>query len=57
MIKKMYKKGAINSEEKVKLKQLVIKKSKKIEYLYDNIYINLKNDKNKLVSEVKKIIN
>ena len=57
MINNIYKKGLINSEEKVKLKQLVIEKSKKIEYLYDNIYINSKNDKNKLESEVKKIIN
>ena len=57
MINNIYKKGLINSEEKVKLKQLVIEKSKKIEYLYDNIYINSKNDINKLESEVKKIIN
>ena len=57
MIKKMYKKGIINSEEKVKLKQLVIEKSKKIEHLYYKIYKNLKNDKNTLVDEVKKIVN
>ena len=57
MIKNIYKKGLINSEEKVKLKQLVIKKSKKIKYLYDNIYKNSNNDKTKLESEVKKIIN
>ena len=56
MINTIYKKGMINSEEKLKLKQLVIEKSKKIEYLYDNIYINIKADKNRLISEVKKII-
>ena len=55
MISEMYKTGLINSEEKVKLKKLVIKKSKKIEYLYYNIYLNTKNNKNKLVNEVKKI--
>ena len=57
MINKIYKRGLINSEEKVKLKQLVIKKSKKIEYLYYNIYTNSKNDKKALVTEVKKIVN
>ena len=57
MINKMYKKGSINSEEKVKLKQLVIEKSNKIENFYNNIYTNLKNDKKKLISEVKKIVN
>ena len=57
MINKIYKKGLINSEEKVKLKQLVIDKSKKIEYLYYNIYKNSKNVKNTLVTEVKKIVN
>ena len=57
MIKKIYKKGLINSEEKVKLKQLVIDKSKKIEYLYYNVYKNSKNDKKMIISEVKKILN
>ena len=57
MINKIYKKGLINSEEKVKLKQLLIEKSKKIENLYYNIYKNSKNDKNKLIAEVKKILN
>ena len=56
MINKMYKKGFINSEEKLKLKKLVIEKSKKIEYLYYNIYKNLKKDKNIIAAEVKKII-
>ena len=57
MINNIYKKGLINSEEKVELKRLVIEKSKKIEYFYNNIYKNSKNDKNKLVFEVKKIVN
>ena len=57
MINDIYKKGLINSEEKVKLKQLVIEKSKKIEFLYDNIYKNAKDDKTKLISEVKKLVN
>ena len=56
MINIIYKKGLINSEEKVKLKQLVIEKSKKIEYFYYNIFKNAKNDKNKLLFEVKKIL-
>ena len=57
MINNIYRKGIINSEEKVKLKQLVIEKSRKIEYLYNNIYKNSQNDKNKLIYEVKKILN
>ena len=57
MINKIYKKGIINSEEKVKLKLLVIEKSKKIEYLYYNVYKSSKNVKDRLVSEVKKIVN
>ena len=57
MINSMYKKGLINSEEKVKLKKLVINKSKKIEYFYYNIYKNSKNLKNTLLYEVKKIVN
>ena len=57
MISKLYKMGLINSEEKIRLKQLVIEKSKKIEYFYYNVYINSKNDKNTLVTGVKNIIN
>ena len=57
MINKMYKIGVVNSEEKIKLKQLVIGKSKKIEYLYYNIYSNSKNKKDELEIEVKKILN
>ena len=57
MINRIYKKGIINSEEKVKLKQLVIEKSNKIEHFYYNVYINSKDDKNTLVTEIKKILN
>ena len=57
MINKIYKKSLINSEEKLKLKQLVIEKSKKIEYFYYNVYKNSKKEKNILVAEIKKMIN
>ena len=57
MISKMYKKGLINTEEKIKLKQLVINKSKKIKCFYYNIYLNTNNNKNILINEVKKIVN
>ena len=53
MIYKIYKKGLINSEEKIKLKKLTIEKSKKIEFLYYNIYLNSKKDKDTLTTEVK----
>ena len=56
MINKIYKKGLINSEEKIKLKKLVIEKSKKIGYLYYNIYKNSTNDTNLLVNEIKRIV-
>ena len=56
MTNKIYKKGFINSEEKLKLKQLIIEKSKKIDYLYYNIYKNSIKDKNALIAEVKKLI-
>ena len=57
MINKIYKNGFINSSEKLKLKEMLISKSKKIEYFYYNIYKNSKKDKEMLVTEVKKIIN
>ena len=57
MINIIYKKGLVNSEEKVKLKQLVIERSKKLEYLYYNIYKNSKRDKNTLLIAVKKLLN
>ena len=53
MIYKIYKKGLITSEEKIKLKKLAIEKSKNIEYLYYNIYLNSKNDKDALITRIK----
>ena len=55
MINNIYRKGIINSEEKIKLKQLVIAKSKKLESLYYNIYSNKLLDQNVLKTEVTKL--
>lgn len=57
MIKTLYKKGLINSEEKIKLKRLVIKKSEKIINFYYDVYqkANLF-DNQKLLNEIKKTI-
>ena len=57
MINSLYKKGMINSEEKVRLKQLVIAKSKKLENLYYNIYKNKIVDQNALRIEITKLMN
>ena len=57
MINYIYRKGIINSEEKIRLKQLVIAKSKKLENLYYNIYKNKKIDKNILRSKITKLLN
>ena len=57
MITKLYKKGLINSEEKLKLKQLVIRKSTKVENFYYTIFKNSKTDKKVIEDEVKKMIN
>ena len=57
MINNIYRKGIINSEEKIKLKQLVIAKSKKLENLYYNIYRNQCIDQNVLTSEIIKLLN
>ena len=57
MINDIYKKGIINSEEKIRLKQLVIAKSKKLENLYYNIYKNKSIDENVLRSEITKLLN
>ena len=52
-INNIYKSGSINTEEKIKLKQLIITKSEKIE----NIYINYYHDnKNEFINELKKLI-
>ena len=57
MINDIYKKGIINSEEKIRLKQLVIAKSEKIENLYYNIYNNKFIDQNILRLEITKLLN
>ena len=57
MINNIYKKCIINSEEKIKLKLLVIAKSKKLENLYYNTYKNELVDENVLRSEIAKLIN
>ena len=56
MINNIYRKGIINSEEKIKLKQLVIGKSKKLENLYHNIYKNKFIDQNILRSGIEKLV-
>ena len=57
MINDVYKKGIINSEEKIILKQLVIAKSKKLENLYYNIYKNKFIDNNVLRLEISNLLN
>ena len=57
MINNIYRKGIINSEEKIKLKQLVIGKSKKLENLYNNIYSNKLLDQNVLRLEITNLLN
>ena len=52
-INNIYKNGIINTEEKIKLKQLIISKSEKIENIYNNYYHN---NKDKFVNELKKLI-
>ena len=56
MINNIYKKGIINSEEKVKLKQLVIAKSKKLKNLYFNIYKNNFIEQNVLRLKITKLL-
>ena len=50
-INNLFKKEIINFEEKIKLKQLVISKSKELEQLYILYYTN---NKDKLEAELKK---
>ena len=57
MINNIYRKNIINSEEKIRLKQLVIARSKKLENLYNNIYKNNFIDENVLRKELTKLIN
>ena len=57
MINDIYRKGIVNSQEKIRLKQLVIAKSKKLESLYYNIYKKKLFDQNILRSEITKLLN
>ena len=52
-INNIYKSGSINTEEKIKLKQLIISKSEKIENIYNNYYHD---NKNEFINELKKLI-
>ena len=56
MITSLYKRGVVNSEEKIKLKQMVISKPEKLENFYCNVYkrLNINNDIMKI--EIEKII-
>ena len=56
MINTIYKKGIINSEEKIRLKQLVIAKSIKLENLYNNTFRRKLNEKNVLRTEITKLL-
>ena len=57
MINNIYRKGIINSEEKIRLKKLVIAKSKKLEKLYYNSYKTKFIGQNVLRSEITKLLN
>ena len=57
MINNIYRKGIINSEEKIRLKKLVIAKSKKLDNLYNNNYRNKFIDENVLKTEITKLMN
>ena len=48
----LYKKGVINSEDKIKLKQLIISKSEKIVKIYDSCRSN----DNKFIYKLKQLI-
>ena len=52
----LYKNCLINSEEKLKLKEIIISKSQKIKKIYVNYFIEKKYNKSKVVSELKKLI-
>ena len=57
LIKKLYKFCLINSEERIKLKKLVIEKSKPIFEFYCKIFKNNKTNYKKLADEIKKLFN
>ena len=52
IINNLYKNGEINTEEKVKLKKLIITKSEKISRLYKSYTINDR----EFINELKKLI-
>ena len=52
-INNIYKAGYINNEEKLKLKQLIISKSEKIQRIYNDYY---KINKMEFINELKKLI-
>ena len=52
----LYKNCLINSEEKLKLKRLIISKSNKIKQIYVDYFIQCRYDKNVFISELKKNI-
>ena len=52
----LYKNCLINSEEKLKLKRLIISKSKNIKQIYVDYFIQCRYDKNVFLSELKKNI-
>ena len=56
MINCLYKKTLINAEQKIKLKEMVINKSLKIEKFYNDIYQNPNTYKEELIKEVKKLL-
>ena len=56
MINNLYKKELINDEVKIKLKKMVIGKSIKVEKFYYDTYQNPKTDKEKLIEEIKKLM-
>lgn len=49
----IFRKEIINCEEKLKLKQLIISKSEKLESIYQNYY---ENNKNKFIKELKYLL-
>ena len=56
MINNLYKKELINDEGKIKLKKMVISKSIKVEKFYYDIYQSPNKDKEKLIEEIKKLM-
>ena len=57
MINALYRKCLIKPEEKIKLKKLVMMKSKKLFDLYNNYYLNIYSDEKILIDEIRKLFN